>query len=137
MDINEFLILEKRISQIVTNLELVFSFDVIKTQHAEHRSYSNARGSETSNIRSISNREMSEFINNFRREIAEHIIWGEIIDGSNFVLRNRESDLEMVLVANRQPESEYYWKLVIRTITLKSDKISRIKEFDGELVIQK
>lgn len=135
MELNEFLLLEKRISQIITNLELVFSFDVIKTTHVEHRSYKNARGSEALGQRSLSNAELNEFINGFRREIAEHIVWGDIIDGDNFVLRNKESDLEMAIVADRF--SDYYWKLVIKTVLIKNDKVSDLKIAENQLVIEK
>lgn len=37
MNLTDFLLLEKRIGQIRNNIEVIFSFDVIKTQHAEQR----------------------------------------------------------------------------------------------------
>ncbi len=61
-DFQKILILEKRIDQISSTIEVTFGFDVIKTTHANDRSDFYKRGLD-GNQNSISNAEMSEFVN--------------------------------------------------------------------------
>ena len=71
---NEFqklLILEKRIAQISSTIEVTFGFDIIKTTHADDRSEFAKRGLSGGNQNPISNAEMSEFVSYFKRDIAE------------------------------------------------------------------
>jgi hypothetical protein len=61
---NEFL-LEKRIDQISTSVEVTFSIDVIKTIHTDDRHDFDKRGLNIENIGKISNLEMKEFVHFF------------------------------------------------------------------------
>lgn len=134
MDINEFLLLEKRISQIASTIEVTFAFDVIKTKHAEQRQDFSARGLETFNDTHISNAEMSEFVNWFKKPIAESIVSGEIINQTEFVIRSKERNLAMAIIAEEVAFT--YWKLVIKTVFRESDDFS-LKTGPDQLVLEK
>jgi hypothetical protein len=112
-DLNNLLILEKRISQISSTIQVTFGFDVIKTNHADVRSDFSKRGI-SGNQNHISNAEMSEFISFFKREIAEGIATGEIEDQTEFVIRSFDRELAMAVIASE--ESSSYWKLIIKTV---------------------
>jgi hypothetical protein len=109
---NEF-ILEKRISQISSNIEVSFGFDIIKTKHSDERSDTSRRNYSDSN-KNISNLEMTQFVEYFKKEIAEGIIKGDIVDQTQFVIRSLDLGLSMALIANEQ--SLTYWKLIIKTV---------------------
>lgn len=113
-DLNQLLILEKRIAQISSTIEVTFGFDVIKTNHADVRSDFSKREIASGNQNHISNAEMSEFVSFFKREIAEGIATGEIEDQTQFVIRSFDRELAMAVVASE--ESSSYWKLIIKTV---------------------
>jgi hypothetical protein len=113
-DLNKLLILEKRIAQISSTIQVTFGFDVIKTNHADVRSDFSKRGISSGNQNHISNAEMSEFVSFFKREISEGIATGEIEDQTEFVIRSFDRELAMAVVASE--ESSSYWKLIIKTV---------------------
>lgn len=114
MDIRDLIILEKRISQISSRIEVVFGFDVIKTNHAEYRSNFSKRGLSGDNQNHISNAEMSEFVSYFKNEISHGIANGDIIDQTEFAIRSLDRELAMAVIADKV--SETYWKLIIKTV---------------------
>ena len=134
MDINEFLILEKRISQIASTIEVTFAFDVIKTKHAEQRQDFASRGLETFNDTAISNAEMSEFVNWFKKEISQSIVSGDIVDQTEFVIRSKDRNLAMVIIG--EEVSFTYWKLVVKTVFRESDEHSLYTRL-GQLILEK
>ncbi len=134
MNFQEFLILEKRISQIVSKIEITFSLDVIKTSHAEDRSNFDKRGLPGFNQRHISNAEMSEFVNFFKREISEGIAIGDIVDKTEFVIRSVDRELSMAIIADEV--SNTYWKLIIKTVFRESHENS-LKTGIDQLVYDK
>jgi hypothetical protein len=115
----ELLLLEKRISQISSTIEVTFGFDIIKTNHAGDRSDFSKRGI-SGNQTPISNAEMSEFVSYFKREISEGIATGELVDQSEFVIRSFERELCMAVIAEEVNNS--YWKLIIKTVFRVSDE---------------
>lgn len=129
---NEF-ILEKRISQISSNIEVSFGFDLIKTIHSEERSDTSKRNYDDS-YKNISNLEMSQFVEYFKKEIAEGIINGDIVDQTQFVIRSLDLGLSMALIANEQ--SLTYWKLIIKTVFPES-KEHKLKIGFNQLVYDK
>ena len=114
MDIRELIILEKRISQISSKIEVVFGFDVIKTSHAEDRSNFSKRGISGPNQNHISNAEMSEFVSYFKNDISQGIATGDIVDQTQFVIRSFDRELAMAIIASRVEDT--YWKLIIKTV---------------------
>lgn len=115
--IQEQLLLEKRIGQISANFEIVFGFDVITTKHSKERS--GGRDLEGYNQRPVENREIVEVMSQFKKDIAEKIIMGEIKDQDNFVVISNQWELAMAVIAEK--ESNTYWKLIIRTVFRQSD----------------
>jgi hypothetical protein len=110
---NEFL-LEKRIAQIFTNIEVTFSIDVKKTSHVFDRQDFEARELGVETIGRISNAEMVEFIHFFKKNIVESIATGELKDNEEFVIKSVDRQLAMAIEA-KQIEGNY-WKLTIITV---------------------
>ena len=130
--IKKHLILEKRIGQIATNFEVTFGFDVITTKHSNYRS--GGRDLDDYNQRPVSNAEIVEFIQNFKRDIAEKILTGEIQQSEPFVLVSNRWELAMAVSAER--ESGTYWKLVVITVFRQSD-LYKFKVGEDQVVIEK
>jgi hypothetical protein len=130
--IKKHLILEKRIGQIATNFEVTFGFDVITTKHSNYRS--GGRDLDDYNQRPVSNAEIVEFIQNFKRDIAEKILTGEIQQSEPFVLVSNRWELAMAVSAER--ESGTYWKLVVITVFRQSD-LYKFKVGKDQVVIEK
>jgi hypothetical protein len=110
--IKKNLILEKKIAQISSKIEIEFSFLIDRTVHAYlRRTRSDIEDYDT---REISNDEIVYFIGLVRKKIAEKILMGEIIDGVPFVVRSVEKAMALAIV----PKQEYgvYWKLIITTV---------------------
>jgi hypothetical protein len=134
MNLNDFLILEKRIAQISSSIEVTFAFDVVKTKHTEDRKDFDSRGLDVSTLGYISNAEMSDFVNWFRREIAESIINGDIVHNTNFVIRSEPRQLSMVIIA--ECVSLNYWKLIIKTVFRETSEY-KLKVYANQLVLEK
>jgi hypothetical protein len=112
-ELNKQILVEKRIAQLSSNIEVIFAFDLIKTKHAEKRKDFNKRGLNTDE-RFISNQEMSEVVNRFKKDIATSIFEGDVVDGTNFVIKDYRFGLSMAIIAEKS--SETYWKLIIKTV---------------------
>lgn len=134
MNIQELLLLEKRIAQISTNIEVLFAFEVIKTKHAEDRSDFSKRGLDVETYGHISNKEMSEFVNLFKNDIAEAIATGEIDDQDAFVIRSKDWQLSMAIVPEYVQGS--YWKLIIKTVFRETDDY-QLKVGSDQVVFEK
>lgn len=134
MNIQELLLLEKRIAQISTNIEVLFAFEVIKTKHAEDRSDFSKRGLDVETYGHISNKEMSEFVNLFKNDIAEALATGEIDDQDAFVIRSKDWQLSMAIVPEYVQGS--YWKLIIKTVFRETDDY-QLKVGSDQVVFEK
>ena len=114
--IQEELLLEKRIAQISSNIEVMFSFDLIKHKggHADLRSKGQGREDiEGYDMRPITNNELKYFVEEFKRDIAEGIVYGDIEDGIPFVIESERMGLATPLKPIK--ETNTYWKLVVLT----------------------
>lgn len=134
MNIQELLLLEKRIAQISTSIEVLFAFEVIKTKHAEDRSDFSKRVLDVETYGHISNREMSEFVNLFKNDIAEALATGELDDQQDFVIRSKDWQLSMAIVPEYVQGS--YWKLIIKTVFRETDDY-QLKVGSGQVVFEK
>jgi hypothetical protein len=132
-DFQKILILEKRIDQISSTIQVTFGFDVIKTTHADDRSNFAKRGL-GGNQNPISNAEMSEFVSYFKRDIAEGIATGDIVNQTEFVIRSLERELSMAIIAEEVVQN--YWKLVIKTVFRESEE-HRLKTGVDQLIYEK
>jgi hypothetical protein len=130
--IKENLLLEKRIAQISSKIEVIFSFDVIKTTHSTERE--TRFGISDYNEKNITNPELADFIEWFRRDIAEHIVSGEIVDGVDFIIKSDDRELACVIVPRQ--ETNTYWRLVIKTIWRESPS-NRLRVGREQLVLVK
>jgi len=130
--IKKHLLLEKRIGQIATNFEVTFGFDIITTKHSNYRS--GGRDLEDYNQRPVSNSEIVEFVQIFKRDIAEKILTGEIQESEPFVLVSNRWELAMAVSAER--DSGTYWKLVVITVFRQSD-LYKFKVGEDQVVIEK
>ena len=122
--------LEKRISQLSAKIEVVFGFDVDRTQHAYIRK--TRQDIEGYDEREISNAEITYIVELARKQIAEKIITGEIYDEESFVIKSPEKNMAMSVVPIK--ETNQYWKLLITTVFRETyDNPFRVGK--GQLVI--
>lgn len=110
LDKYDSFILEKRIAQISSNIEVVYGFDIIKTIHADKQSDFSKRN--IGHNHTISNREISDFVELFKSDISQHIANGEIVGETKFVIRSKN----LSIVFNAVEVTPKYWKLVIITL---------------------
>lgn len=126
------LLVEKRIGQIYSNIEVVLGFDILSTKHSVDRS--TRTGLSNYNQTPITNSEIVELVTFFRREIAEKIVNGEIQNDEPFAIKSIDRNLAAVI--NPHMESNLYWKLVVITV-FREDEINRLKTFKGQVVLRK
>jgi hypothetical protein len=112
--IKKHLILEKKILQITTKMDVVFNFEFHKGSHANSRSTRPEQG-ENYNQRIISNSELKYFIDNYvKRNIAEYIVTGEIKDNIPFVVKSLKWELSFPIYPNHIGGT--YWMMNIGTL---------------------
>lgn len=131
--LQNLLILEKRIDQISSTIQVTFGFDIIKTTHADDRSDFAKRGL-SGNQNHISNAEMAEFVSYFKRDISEGIATGDIVNQTEFVIRSLPRELSMAIIAEEVAQT--YWKLIIKTVFRESDE-HRLKTGPDQLIYEK
>lgn len=131
--LQNLLILEKRIDQISSTIQVTFGFDIIKTTHADDRSDFAKRGL-SGNQNPISNAEMAEFVSYFKRDISEGIATGDIVNQTEFVIRSLPRELSMAIIAEEVAQT--YWKLIIKTVFRESDE-HRLKTGPDQLIYEK
>lgn len=128
--IKEELLLEKRIAQISSSLEVVFSFDVITTTHSDDQKV--RTNIEDYNETPVANSEIKEVIRQVIRVIAEKIVTQEIIPNENFVVKSLK--WELALGISPVHISGTYWKLKITTVFRESEN-NPFRVSENQLVI--
>ena len=128
--IKEELLLEKRIAQVSTSIEVLFSFDINRTSHAFDREVRDDIGDY--NPRPIVNSEIKEIINKSKREIAEKIINQEIIPEQQFVVKSLKWELAIAMTAIHIEGT--HWKLLIKTV-FRESKRNPFRVGEDQLVI--
>lgn len=126
------LLLEKRIGQILANIEIVLGFDIVSTKHSVDRSTRSYL--EGYNQKPITNKEIVELVTFFRREIAEKIVTGEIQNNVPFAIKSIDRNLAAII--DPSIETNLYWKLVVVTV-FREDENNRLKTFKNQVVIRK
>jgi len=134
VNLEEFIILERRISKIKNKMEFIFNFDVITTKHVEDRQYFYDRGLDVDTYGYISNKEIIEFISFFKNEISEQIAYGNIKNQTNFVIRSLPRQLSMAIVANNISGTS--WQLIIKTVFRETDEF-KLRVGVDQLVLEK
>ena len=115
--IKEELLVEKRITQVNSSLEVSFLFDVDRTSHAFDRDTRD--DIEGYNIRPIVNAEIREIISTVIREISEKIVTREIVPEEDFVVKSLKWELAMAITPVHIGGT--YWKLIIKTVFRESN----------------
>ena len=110
--IKEELLLEKRITQVNSSLEVVFLFDVNRTTHAFDRDTRD--DIEGYNVRPIVNAEIREIISTVKKDIAEKIVSREINPEVDFVVKSLKWELAMAITPVHIGGT--YWQLIIKTV---------------------
>ena len=129
------LLVEKRIAQISSKISINFSFDVIKhtDKHADKRMLGrdNINGYDNT---PITNTEIKELVYEFRDEIAEKIVYGNIVNGEPFVLKHL--GLKLAIPVKPFHEGGTYWRLVIITVW-REDEHNVFKVGKNQIVLKK
>jgi len=122
--IKKHLLIEKRIAQITSSIDITFNFEVDRSKHSfirKSREGLKGKGYELSgkhsyeyNQREISNSEIKEVINLAKKEIAEHIISEDIKSNDSFVIKS--SKWEIAIVLNPKHQGGTYWILNVVTV---------------------
>ena len=110
--IKEHLLLEKKIGNILSKLDVIFSFEIDRTSHAYDRK--NRTEISDYNNKEISNAELKYIIDICKREIAESIINGKIESEVPFIIKSKEKEIAMVI--NPIHEVNTFWRLLIVTV---------------------
>ena len=110
--IKEHLLLEKKIGNILSKLDVVFSFEINRTSHAYERR--NRTDISDYNNKEISNAELKYIIDICKREIAESIINGKIESEVPFIIKSKEKEIAMFI--NPIHEVNTFWRLLIVTV---------------------
>lgn len=131
--IRKYILLEKRIGQLVSNMEVVFAFDLITTKHSDDRGM--GRSIENYDDRPVSNREILEVFNLFKEDIAEKIIEGEIYDQKEFIIVSNKWGLSIPLVAVREDYGTY-WKFIVKTVFRSTSEL-RLRTGKDQLILEK
>jgi hypothetical protein len=128
--IKEELLLEKRIAQVRSSIEVVFSFDVNRTSHAFDRKTRD--DIEDYNPRPIVNAEIKEIIRMSKNEIAEKIVNQEITSETEFVIKSLKWELAMAITPIHITGT--YWELLIKTV-FRESKYNPFRVGKDQLVI--
>jgi hypothetical protein len=128
--IKEELLLEKRITQVNSSLEVLFSFDVNRTSHAFDRSVRD--DIEGYNKRPIVNAEIREIISMTKKEIAEKIVNQEIRNEEDFVIKSLKWELAVAITPVHIEGT--HWQLIIKTV-FRESKYDPFRVGQNQLVI--
>jgi len=115
--IKENLLVEKRITQVNSSLEVLFVFDVNRTTHAFDRDTRD--DIEGYNVRPIVNEEIREIISTVKQQISEKIVTREIVPEEDFVVKSLKWELAMAITPVHMGGT--YWKLIIKTVFRESN----------------
>jgi len=128
--IKENLLVEKRITQVNSSLEVLFVFDVNRTSHAFDRDTRD--DIEGYNIRPIVNDEIREIISMVTKQISEKIVTREIVPEEDFVVKSLKWELAMAITPVHVAGT--YWQLIIKTV-FRESRFNPFRVGKNQLVI--
>ena len=114
--IKENLLVEKKITQVNSSLEVLFVFDVNRTPHAFDRDTRD--DIEGYNVRPIVNEEIREIISTVKKQISEKIVTREIVPEEVFI-KSLKWELAMAIIPVHMGGT--YWQLIIKTVFRESN----------------
>ena len=115
--IKENLLVEKKITQVNSSLEVLFVFDVNRTPHAFDRDTRD--DIEGYNVRPIVNEEIREIISTVKKQISEKIVTREIVPEEVFIVKSLKWELAMAIIPVHMGGT--YWQLIIKTVFRESN----------------
>ena len=115
--IKENLLVEKKITQVNSSLEVLFVFDVNRTTHAFDRDTRD--DIEGYNVRPIVNEEIREIISTVKKQISEKIVTREIVPEEVFIVKSLKWELAMAIIPVHMGGT--YWQLIIKTVFRESN----------------
>jgi hypothetical protein len=128
--IKEELLIEKKITQVNSSLEVLFLFDVNRTSHAFDR---DVRDDIVGyNTRPIVNAEIREIIAITKKEIAEKIVNQEIKTEKDFVIKSLKWELAIAITPVHIEGT--HWQLIIKTV-FRESKYNPFRVGENQLVI--
>jgi hypothetical protein len=128
--IKEELLVEKRIAQVTSSLEVIFSFDVNRTTHAFDR---DVRDDIVGyNPRPIVNAEIKEIIATTIKEISEKIVTREIVPEEDFVVKSLKWELAIAITPVHMGGT--HWQLILKTV-FRESKYNPFRVGKDQLVI--
>jgi len=128
--IKENLLVEKRITQVNSSLEVLFVYDVNRTSHAFDRDTRD--DIEGYNIRPIVNDEIREIISMVTKQISEKIVTREIVPEEDFVVKSLKWELAMAITPVHVAGT--YWQLIIKTV-FRESRFNPFRVGKNQLVI--
>ena len=128
--IKENLLVEKKITQVNSSLEVLFVFDVNRTPHAFDRDTRD--DIEGYNVRPIVNEEIREIISTVKKQISEKIVTREIVPEEVFVVKSLKWELAMAITPVHIGGT--YWQLIIKTV-FRESKYNPFRVGENQLVI--
>jgi hypothetical protein len=128
--IKENLLVEKRITQVNSSLEVLFVFDVNRTSHAFDRDTRD--DIEGYNVRPIVNEEIREIISMVTKQISEKIVTREIVPEEDFVVKSLKWELAMAITPVHIGGT--YWQLIIKTV-FRESRFNPFRVGKNQLVI--
>jgi hypothetical protein len=128
--IKENLLVEKRITQVNSSLEVLFVFDVNRTSHAFDRDTRD--DIEGYNVRPIVNEEIREIISKVKQQISEKIVTREIVPEEDFVVKSLKWELAMAITPVHIGGT--YWQLIIKTV-FRESRFNPFRVGENQLVI--
>jgi hypothetical protein len=128
--IKENLLVEKRITQVNSSLEVLFVFDVNRTSHAFDRDTRD--DIEGYNVRPIVNEEIREIISTVTKQISEKIVTREIVPEEDFVVKSLKWELAMAITPVHIGGT--YWQLIIKTV-FRESRFNPFRVGKNQLVI--
>jgi hypothetical protein len=128
--IKEELLVEKRIAQVNSSLEVSFVFDVNRTSHAFDRDTRD--DIEEYNVRPIVNEEIREIISTVKQQISEKIVTREIVPEEDFIVKSLKWELAMAITPVHVGGT--YWQLIIKTV-FRESRFNPFRVGKNQLVI--
>jgi hypothetical protein len=130
--IGKILLQEKTIAQISTSIEVTFNLEIDRKKHSYDRKTRPELNDVGYNQRPIESREIREVVMLAKTEIAEKIVYGEIVDGEPFVVKSEKWELAIPL--NPVHISGTNWVLEVFTV-FRESKNNPFRTGRNQLVI--
>jgi hypothetical protein len=130
--IRKILLQEKTIAQISTSIEVTFNLEIDRKKHSYDRKTRPELNDVGYNQRPIESREIREVVMLAKTEIAEKIVYGEIVNEEPFVVKSEKWELAIPL--NPVHISGTNWVLEVFTV-FRESKNNPFRTGRNQLVI--